>query len=58
MKNKCSQTERTSPYNFKYSLFISGRVAEKIAESNELMNEENKEVLTVFQKNTSLNDWH
>ena len=27
-------------------------VAEKIAESNELMNEENKEVLTVFQKNT------
>lgn len=29
-------------------------VAEKIAESNELMNEENKEVLTVFQKNTSL----
>ena len=34
-------------------LYLEG-IAEKIAESNELMNEENKEVLTVFQKNTSL----
>ena len=38
--------------NIHYS-YLEG-VAEKIAESNELMNEENKEVLTVFQKNTSL----
>lgn len=34
--------------NIHYS-YLEG-VAEKIAESNELMNEENKEVLTVFQK--------
>ena len=38
--------------NIHYS-YLEG-IAEKIAESNELMNEENKEVLTIFQKNTSL----
>ena len=38
--------------NIHYS-YLEG-IAEKIGESNELMNEENKEVLTVFQKNTAL----
>lgn len=42
--------------NIHYS-YLEG-VAEKIAESNELMNEENKEVLTVFQKIHHWTGWH